>query len=102
MTTTDDSETVPNGSHFDENDTTKSTSVSKATKETIDLNIGAIIDGLIASTKRLEVTVDDSRKNGFGLILFKLTDKPENKHIPLVEALISNGFQYWHEKGYWR
>ena len=75
---------------------------SNAIKEAIDSKVPAVIDGLIASAKRLGVPVDDSRKNGFGSILFKLTDKPENKDMTLVQALISTGFQYWPGKGYWR
>jgi len=89
---------------------------SKAIIETIDSNIAAAIDGLIVSAKKLGVPVDDSRKNGLGLILFELTDKPENKNMwpggmavhangkimSLVEALLFNGFQYWPGKGYWR
>jgi RNA polymerase primary sigma factor len=62
----------------------------------------AAIDGLIASAKRLGVPVDDSRKNGFGSILFKLTDTSENQDMSLIQALISTGFQYWPGKGYWR
>ena len=75
---------------------------SKTMNKTIDSNIAAEIEGLIVSAKSLGVLVDDSRKQGFGTILFKLTDKPENKYIPLIEALISTGFQYWPGKGYWR
>ena len=80
----------------------QSPAASKAIKGTIDSNIAAAIDGLIVNAKRLGVPVDDSRKNGFGAILFKLTDKPENKYAPLVEALRSIGFQYWPGKGFWR
>lgn len=106
MTATDyyktNSEIVLDDSLFDEKVMTKSTSVPTATKEKININIDATLDELIAIAKRLGVPVDDFRKNGFGSILFKLTDKPENKYIPLVEALISNGFQYLHGKGYRR
>jgi RNA polymerase primary sigma factor len=80
----------------------KSPHASKAIKETIGSNMPAAIDELIASAKRLGVPVDDSRKNGFGSILFKLTDTPENKDMTLVQALIATGFQYWPGKGYWR
>ena len=75
---------------------------SKAIKETIDSNMPSAIDGLIASAKRLGVPVDDSRKDGFGSILFKLTDTPENKDMTLVQALIATGIQNWPGKGYWR
>ncbi len=87
---------------FQEEVKIQSPSGSKAIKGTLDSNIAAAIDGLIANAKRLGVPVDDSRKNGFGAILFKLTDKPENKYVPLVEALRSTGFQYWPGKGFWR
>jgi RNA polymerase primary sigma factor len=87
---------------FHEEITPKSPYASKVIKETIDSNMPAAIDGLITSAKRLGVPVDDSRKNGFGSILFKLTDAPESENIPLVQALISTGFQYWPGKGYWR
>jgi RNA polymerase primary sigma factor len=80
----------------------QSPAASKAIKEPNDSNIAAAIDGLIANAKLLGVPVDDSRKNGFGAILFKLTDKPDNKYLHLVEALRSTGFQYWPGKGYWR
>lgn len=87
---------------FHEEAKPKSPPASKAIKETIDSNRAAAIDELIASAKRLGVPVDDSRKNGFGSILFKLTDTPENKDMTLVQALISTGFEYWPGKGYWR
>ena len=75
---------------------------SKAIKETIDSNEPTSIDALITNAGRLGVPVEDSRKNGFGSILFKLTDTPETKDIPLVQALIASGFQYLPGKGYWR
>ncbi len=106
MTPSDDYETHSeielDDSLFHEEVKIQSPAGSKAIKGTIDSNIAAAIDGLIANAKRLGVPVDDSRKNGFGAILFKLTDKPENKYVPLVEALRSTGFQYWPGKGFWR
>lgn len=75
---------------------------SKVIKETIDSNEPTSIDALITNAGRLGVPVEDSRKNGFGSILFKLTDTPETKDIPLVQALIASGFQYLPGKGYWR
>jgi RNA polymerase primary sigma factor len=96
------SEVELDDSLFHEEIKSQSPPVSKILKEPIDSNIPAAIDELIASANSLGVQVEDSRKNGFGSILFRLTDRPIKKDTPLVEALISNGFQYWPGKGYWR
>lgn len=95
-------EVHPEDSLFHEEEKPKVPLDSKAIKETTDSNLTASIDGLITKARRLGVSVDDSRKNGLGSILFKLTYTPTTKDIPLVEALIASGFQYLPGKGYWR